>query len=211
MEKLKLELVESRLQELSKEHKLDIMNEKLLVLYCKKYGSLTNEIADILCPRYGFHGIYPTKNEAMKVYSNPQELRKELQQMADSLNLPLNDERVGLTWTGSGKSFTPQVYKEVLEPLYFRKGQKKDTSYESLSHNTLTIEMMEQRLLLIADELCIDVMEWRVIEEYLKRYENKFPRVITREVLSLYFDYNNDDCIPINPKRKRVGDGFYSY
>lgn len=30
MEKLTLELVESRLQELSKEHKLDIMDEKLL-------------------------------------------------------------------------------------------------------------------------------------------------------------------------------------
>ena len=209
MEKLTLELVESRLQELSKEHKLDIMDEKLFVLYCKKYGSLTNEIADILCPQYGFHGIYPTKNETMKVYSNSQELRKELQQIADSLNLPLNDERVGLTWTGSGKSFTPQVYKEVLEPPYFRKGQKKDTSCET--NSTLTIEIMERRLLLIADELGIDVMEWRVIEEYLRRYENKFPRVITREVLSLYFDYNDDDCIPINPNRKRVGDGFYSY
>lgn len=67
------------------------------------------------------------------VYSNPYELREELQQIADSLNLPLNDERVGLTWTGSGKSFTPQVYKEVLEPLYFKKGQKKDTSCESSS------------------------------------------------------------------------------
>lgn len=60
MEKLTLELVESRLQELAKEHNLDIMNEKLLVLYCEKYGSLTNEIADILYPRYGFKGIYPT-------------------------------------------------------------------------------------------------------------------------------------------------------
>lgn len=145
----------------------------------------------------------------MKVYSNPQELRKELQQIADSLNLPLNDERVGLTWTGSGKSFTPQVYKEVLEPLYFGKAQKKDTSCET--NSTLTIEIMERRLLLIADELGIDVMEWRVIKEYLRKYENKFPRVITREVLSLYFDYNDDDCIPINPNRKRVGDGFYSY
>lgn len=65
MEKLTLELVEGRLQELSKEHKLDIMDEKSLVLYCKKYGSLTNEIADILCPRYGFRDIYPTsRNES---------------------------------------------------------------------------------------------------------------------------------------------------
>lgn len=146
-----------------------------------------------------------------RLHTDPKEVRRELQKVVDELGLPLNDERVGLTWTGSGKSLTPQVYKEVLEPLYFRKGQKKDTSCECLTHNTLTIEIMERRLLLIADELGIDVMEWRVIEEYLKRYENKFPRVITREVLSLYFDYNDDDCIPIKPNRKRVGDGFYSY
>ena len=55
MGKLTLELVESRLQKLSKEHKLDIMDEKLLVLYCKKYGSLTNEIADILTVRLPWH------------------------------------------------------------------------------------------------------------------------------------------------------------
>lgn len=66
-------------------------------------------------------------------YSNPQELRKELQLIVGSLNLPLNDEKVGQTWTGSGKSFTSQVYKEVLEPLYFIKGQKKDISCESSS------------------------------------------------------------------------------
>lgn len=79
------------------------------------------------------------------------------------------------------------------------------------SDNVLTIEIVEQRLLQIAEELNVDVMEWSVIEEYLKRYDNKFPRVITREVLSLYFDYNSDDCTPINPNRKRIGDGFYSY
>ena len=144
-----------------------------------------------------------------RLHTDPEKVRHELQKVADELGLPLNDERVGLTWTGNGKSFTPQVYKEVLEPLYFRKGQKKDTSCET--NSTFTIEIMERRLLLIADELGIDVMEWRVIEEYLRRYENKFPRVITREVLSLYFDYNDDDCIPINQNRKRVGDGFYSY
>lgn len=40
MEKLTLELVESRLQELSKEHKLDIMDEKLLMLYCRSMEAL---------------------------------------------------------------------------------------------------------------------------------------------------------------------------
>lgn len=67
MKKLTLELVESRLQKLAKEHNLNVMDEKLLVLYCKRYGSLTNEIADILCPRYGFHGIYPTSHNDSNV------------------------------------------------------------------------------------------------------------------------------------------------
>lgn len=57
---LTLELVESRLKEISQRHNLDITDESLLYLYSKEYGSLTNEIADILCPRYGFKGIYST-------------------------------------------------------------------------------------------------------------------------------------------------------
>ena len=35
------------------------------------------------------------------------------------LNLPINDEKVGFTWTGDGKSMTPEVMQEVLVPLYF--------------------------------------------------------------------------------------------
>lgn len=66
-----------------------------------------------------------------KTYSDPEELRKELKEIADKLNLPINDEKVGLTWTGDGKSFTNQVYKEVLEPLYFGKTHEKETSCES--------------------------------------------------------------------------------
>lgn len=57
---LTLELVESRLKEIAQRYNLDIMNESLLYLYSKEYGSLTNEIADIIGPRYGFKGIYPT-------------------------------------------------------------------------------------------------------------------------------------------------------
>ena len=45
---LTLELVESRLKEISQRHNLDITDESLLYLYSKEYGSLTNEIADIL-------------------------------------------------------------------------------------------------------------------------------------------------------------------
>lgn len=69
----------------------------------------------------------------MKIWDNPEELRKELQRIADELGLPIDDEKVGLVWTGHGQSFTNEVYKEVLEPLYMSLGQKKDTSCESSS------------------------------------------------------------------------------
>jgi hypothetical protein len=72
-------------------------------------------------------------NTKMYRYTNSEEVKKELQEIADNLGLSINDEKVGLIWTGEGKSFTNQVYKEVLEPLYFRKSQKKDTSCESSS------------------------------------------------------------------------------
>ena len=42
------------------------MDESLLYLYNKEYGSLTNEIADILYSRYGFKGIYPTPKLRME-------------------------------------------------------------------------------------------------------------------------------------------------
>lgn len=32
----------------------------------------------------------------MKVWDNPEELRKELQRIADELGLPIDDEKVGL-------------------------------------------------------------------------------------------------------------------
>ena len=52
-----------------------------------------------------------------KIYSDPEEVRKELQAIADELNLPINDEKVGFTC--DGKSMTPEVMQEVLVPLYF--------------------------------------------------------------------------------------------
>lgn len=36
----------------------------------------------------------------MKVWDNPEELRKELQRIADELGLPIDDEKVGLAWVG---------------------------------------------------------------------------------------------------------------
>lgn len=58
--KLTLEIVENRLKGIARRHNIDLMDESVLYLYSKEYGSLTNEIADILYPRYGFKGIYPT-------------------------------------------------------------------------------------------------------------------------------------------------------
>lgn len=139
-----------------------------------------------------------------RLHTDPDEVRRELQKVADELGLPLNDCRVCYEWSQRGNCWNKRVLDELMAKLYF-------PIIVKTKNYGLTIEVMEQRLLQIAKDLGIDVMEWRVIEEYLKRYDNKFPRVITREVLSLYFDFNDDDCIPINPKRKRVGDGFYSY
>lgn len=59
-QKLTLEVVENRLKDIAQKHNIDLMNESVLYLYSEEYGSLTNEIADILYPRYGFKGIYPT-------------------------------------------------------------------------------------------------------------------------------------------------------
>lgn len=67
----------------------------------------------------------------MKVWDNPEELRKELQRIADELGLPIDDEKVGLAWVGNGQSATPEIYELVMKQLYFRSGQKKDTSCES--------------------------------------------------------------------------------
>lgn len=65
-QKLTLEVVENRLKEIAKSHNIDLMDESVLYLYSKEYGSLTNEIADILYPRYGFKGIYPTPKLRME-------------------------------------------------------------------------------------------------------------------------------------------------
>lgn len=58
--KLTFEIVENRLREIAERHNISLNDEEVLYLYSKEYGSLTNEIADILFPRYGFKGIYPT-------------------------------------------------------------------------------------------------------------------------------------------------------
>lgn len=47
------------------------------------------------------------------------------------LGLPIDDEKVGLAWVGNGQTATPEIYELVMKQLYFRSGQKKDTSCES--------------------------------------------------------------------------------
>lgn len=76
--------------------------------------------------------------------------------------------------------------------------------------SNLSIEEAEKRLFDIANELGVDVMDNAVIKEYFNRYEKVFPHSFTREILSLYADASAEDCKPINPKRKRVGDGYHT-
>ncbi len=59
----------------------------------------------------------------MKIWDNSEELRKELQSIADRFGLPIEDETVFKEWVGYSKSVTDEVHKEVLAPLYFTKPQ----------------------------------------------------------------------------------------
>ena len=72
-----------------------------------------------------------------KIYSDPEEVRKELQAIADELNLPINDEKVGFTWTGDGKSMTPEVMQEVLVPLYLVEINLKSNFHVKFYHDLL--------------------------------------------------------------------------
>lgn len=81
---LTLELVEDRLKDISKRYNIDLMDERVLYFYTKEYGSLTNEIADILFPRYGFKGIYPTPKLETKEILNMQLVDKYHQLLQES-------------------------------------------------------------------------------------------------------------------------------
>lgn len=54
-----------------------------------------------------------------RLYTDPDEVRRELQKVADKLELPVEDEAVFKEWVGQGKAVTDEVHREVFAPLYF--------------------------------------------------------------------------------------------
>lgn len=54
----------------------------------------------------------------IKVHTDIDEVKQELQKLADALNLSLNDQRVFEEWSESGNAFNHRVWENVLKPLY---------------------------------------------------------------------------------------------
>lgn len=107
------------------------------------------------------------------------------------------------------KKMSDERLEELSEPRNFRQTPAKvNVEFDRKKQKSITIEEVEKRLLNIANKLKIDVMDKRVIKEYFNQYDKTFPSVITREVFSLYSVASDKDCKPINPCRKRIGDGF---
>ena len=52
-------------------------------------------------------------------HDNVEEVRKELQEVADALGLPFEDERVVGRWSAKGNSFTEEVDELLIHPTYF--------------------------------------------------------------------------------------------
>lgn len=55
----------------------------------------------------------------METLNNIQIAKQELQDIADRLDLPIEDESVFKEWVGQGKAVTDEVHREVFAPLYF--------------------------------------------------------------------------------------------
>lgn len=54
-----------------------------------------------------------------KFHTDPEEVRKELQKVADELGLPITDCRVAYAWSEKGNSYNKHVSDELMVPLYF--------------------------------------------------------------------------------------------
>lgn len=52
-------------------------------------------------------------------HDNVDEVRKELQEVADALGLPIEDERVMGRWSKMGNSCSAYVDDTLLRPMYF--------------------------------------------------------------------------------------------
>jgi len=60
-----------------------------------------------------------------RICTDPKQARKELEEIAKELGLPIEDERVPLEWSKRGVSHNQKVADEVLYPLYFKKWHEK--------------------------------------------------------------------------------------
>lgn len=159
LEKLTLEVVEERLKEIAKEKSLDLMDEKVLWHYSQIYGGMTNEIADILCPRYGFIGNYPSqKKEEVKTYKNA---FPEIRRRAKLQNISEQD------MLEDACKNNPQYTRSEMEEFVRRIYHPTDSE---LDDDNLTVEVMEERLKEIADEMNLDLLDVRVLADYCKRY-----------------------------------------
>lgn len=54
-----------------------------------------------------------------KLHTDPDEVRRELQKVADELGLPLNDCRVCYEWSQRGNCWNKRVSDEIMAKLYF--------------------------------------------------------------------------------------------
>ena len=63
--------------------------------------------------------IYKNKlGQTLRVHSDVERTKKELQAIADELGLPLNDQRVFTVWSERGNAFRHQLFEDLLKPLY---------------------------------------------------------------------------------------------
>lgn len=61
-----------------------------------------------------------------RICTDPGQARKELEDIAKRMNLPITDDRVALAWSDNGNihnSFSKEVYNEVIFPLYYQKSE----------------------------------------------------------------------------------------
>lgn len=63
--------------------------------------------------------IYKDKaGNTLKVHSDIENTRRQLQAIADELGLPLEDQKVFETWSNRRNAFRHQLFEELLKPLY---------------------------------------------------------------------------------------------
>jgi len=59
-----------------------------------------------------------------RICTDPKQARKELEEIAKELGLPIEDERVVLEWSNRGNWHNQRVADEVLIPLYYSKSKE---------------------------------------------------------------------------------------